>query len=420
MKLRPLVPLVLALSATPLAYGEEADSPGDEQLAPGQTVQDRVQPEYEPTGVRAGTFLVYPQVKLEEQYDDNIYYSNTNEREDWLTVISPTLRVTSDWSRHALELDLGSDLTRYDKFSTEDNDHYWATAKGRIDLTSHTIVTLMAERRNETEGRGTPDAVNGIDPTRTRSSDFELAFEHRPGRFFVQGSVDVKQLDYSNVQTSVGTVINNHDRDRRENEASLTLGYEIVPEYDAFVRYVHGDRNYDQTVDDNGYVRDSTSDSLLIGTELDFTGVLTGEVAIGAMHYDYDDPSFDNVSKGTAKALLYWYATPLTTATFQLERSVGETTTPTSSGYISDTLGVSVYHELLRNLVLQASLSATQNSYDGFPRTDDITTFQASGEYDVNRNLFLGAGYEYNQRDSNFAGVDYKHNVLSAWVGLRY
>ena len=420
MKLNLLASLILALSTTSLAYGAETSYSGDEQPAPGSTVKDRVQPDYDPVGLRAGTFIIYPQVQLDERYDDNIYYANTNERDDWVTVVSPSVRLVSDWSRHLLELNFGSDLTRYNKFSSEDNDHYWATAKGRLDLSSHTVVTLQGERRNETESRGSPDDANGIEPTRTRTDDFQLTIRHQPNRFFVEGKLDVAQRDFANVQTSIGAIINNHDRDRREDEASLTLGYEIVPEYDAFVRYIRNTRNYDQAIDDNGFIRDAAGDSLLVGTELDLTGVLTGEVAVGAVRYQYDDPTFQDLSKGTAHALLYWSATPLTTVTFQLQRDVAATTTAGSSGYISDTFGVGVYHELLRNLVLEASLSASQNDYSGFARTDDLVNFKASGEYDVNRNLFLGAGYEYNHRDSNFTGVGYNRNVLSGWVGLRY
>ena len=422
MKLQTALPLYLLLATAPLAatQAETAQEAVDEErLAPGETVKDRAHPEYDALGIRSGSFTLYPQVKLTAEYDDNIYYANGNETEDWVTTLSPSLRIASDWSRHALQFDLGADLVRYDDYSDEDGERYWLEGTARIDVSRATQVRLKAGVRADMESRGSPDDANGLAPADTRVDSFEASFEHRPNRIFVKGRAALDRRDFDDVVTSLGTVINNDDRDRDQRLASLTVGYEITPQFDAFVRYTHEERDYEAALDDGGFNRDSSGDTLVVGTDLDISKVLLGEVAVGALSRDYDDPTFRDVDEASAKALLYWHVTPLTTVTFQLERSVAETTTAASSGYISDVAAVNVYHELLRNLVLEASLSSVTNDYEAIGREDDITTFRLSGEYEMNRRVFFGAGYEYGERESNNVGVDYDRSVLSAWVGLR-
>ncbi|GAB6041417.1 hypothetical protein JCM17961_20910 [Endothiovibrio diazotrophicus] len=409
-------------SALPVMAEEPSatsESVSDERLDPGQTVKDRAHPEYAALGIRAGSFLLYPQAKLEARYDDNIYFSNVNRADDWTAVVTPSLQIDSDWGRHALTIDMGAEINRYDEHTREDGETLWLNATGRIDISQHTVATVHGELGSGSESRGSPDDAAGLKRAKTRNRAVEIGVEHRPGRFFVIGKLRLEALDFGDVTTSLGTVINNDDRDRNEQTASVTGGYQMFEGFDAFVRYSRGTREYDAAVDDGGFKRDSSSDLVEVGADLNLSSVLIGEVALGSLSFDYDDPAFRDIDEGTANALLYWHVTPLTTFTFQVARSVSETTTAGSSGYTSDVLAVSVYHELLRNLVLQSSLSSVTNDYNGIAREDELTTFRLSAEYEANRNLFFGAGYENGGRDSNAPGIDYDREVISAWVGLR-
>ncbi len=413
----------LALAAS-LAYAEERTSPldrvsPDERFAPGQTVADRAQPEYDPIGVRLGSFVLFPQFAVTARHDDNVYF-DTEARTDWVAVFSPTLRLESDWSNHRLSVDAGADVKRYNRLYQEDAERLWLDALGRLDITRDTKLTLQASTLTDRESRGSPDDAFGEEPAKYRQNTTRLSFEHRPGRLFLQGHGQFRTLDYDDVRTSSGATINNDDRDRDETELSLTVGYEITPQYDAFVRYVRGKRDYDAAVDDAGRNRDSTSDALLFGVALDISGVVQGEVALGAQRYDYDDSRFDDTTSATAEGLIYWHLTPLTSATFQIARSIGETTATGSSGYVSDTLGAKVEHELLRNLLLEASATFSRADYEEIDRSDDTWRWTISGEYRLDRNVFFGAGFEREVRSSDVNTFDYERNLVSAWGGVRY
>ena len=46
-----------------------------------------------------------PSVSVFTVYDDNIFATRRNRRDDLITTVTPHLQVTSDWSRHQLQLD---------------------------------------------------------------------------------------------------------------------------------------------------------------------------------------------------------------------------------------------------------------------------------------------------------------------------
>ncbi|MBW8330270.1 MAG: outer membrane beta-barrel protein, partial [Thiobacillus sp.] len=71
-------------------------------------------------GIPWGSFLLYPEVSLAVTYDDNIYAERpfltpdrTYVTEDVVYTLSPSLELKSNWKQHALNLDLGADLDRY-------------------------------------------------------------------------------------------------------------------------------------------------------------------------------------------------------------------------------------------------------------------------------------------------------------------
>ena len=95
-----------------------------------------------------------------------------------------------------------------------------------------------------------------------------------------------------------------------------------------------------------------------------------------------------------------------------VSRTVEETTINRASGSFDSEYGVSVDHELLRNLILSSRASYLNADYEGINRKDDYLKFGASGKYLLNRNLYVTLKYDYERRDSNAAGQDYTQNAV--------
>ena len=81
--------------------------------APGVTVASRVRPDFDPPGVRVGSFLLRPQWAEGLGYDDNVFGSSGGGRGSWLVGTHPSLLIGSDWSRNSLGGYVGVDDLRY-------------------------------------------------------------------------------------------------------------------------------------------------------------------------------------------------------------------------------------------------------------------------------------------------------------------
>jgi hypothetical protein len=202
------------------------------------------------------------------------------------------------------------------------------------------------------------------------------------------------RLDYDNVRTEDGGIINNDDRDRAIIAGHLKMGYEFIPGYTAFARGEVDYRRYDN-LDDNGVDRDSNGYSIEVGTDLDVTAVLFGNAAIGYRSQDYDDPSFDTVGDVAGRASLTWNPTGLTTVSASITREIIETTVGGSAANFETAGRVALDHELLRNLLLQAAVSVSDDNFQDIDRSDTYVRAGFGANYQMNRYIRLDLSYDY-------------------------
>ena len=102
--------------------------------------------------------------------------------------------------------------------------------------------------------------------------------------------------------------------------------------------------------------------------------------------------------------------TPLTTIRVEAASRVEETTTPGASGFLDQSAGLRVDHELMRNVIVGARASYANQDYEGVARSDDVIRAGLGLDYLINRNFSVGLGYDYTDRDSNVPGLDYTRN----------
>lgn len=193
---------------------------------------------------------------------------------------------------------------------------------------------------------------------------------------------------------------------------TLRTGYELAPLREIYLLTGFNTRDYDQSRDNNGFARSSDGYTLALGTKYDLTGVTAIDVFAGYRQQDYDDVRLDTVQGWTAGAKLIWNVTRLTTVTGTLSREVEETTISSASGYFATVAELRVDHELLRNLVLDASLAYEEDEFEGIAREDEYYTGRVGAKYLINRNFSLSGGYRYRERASSQSGADFDENVV--------
>ncbi len=388
----------------------------------GVTVTERRRPELDPLGVRAAGFLFYPKLGVTEQYDDNIFSTETGEEDDFITIVSPSFWLRSDWRNHALNFFGTADIGLHAENDAEDYEDYTVGTEGRVDIVRRSFVTAGFRFAHLHEARGSPDDVAGDKPTEFNVLFPQVGVTHRFGRFVVNVDGTLRRFDFDDVPCSSpfvspclpAGVINNDDRDRNQWKATVRLDYEIVPNYEAFIRGSYLVTEYDDAVDDNDFDRDSGGYEVVVGTAIDFTGVTFGDVFVGFRSQDPDDPALPTIDGVTFGGQINWNVTGLTTARGFVRRRVEETTQSGSSGSFVTRVGASVDHELLRNLLVGARASYTNYDYEGIDRDDDEFRAGVYGKYLLNRNLYLSARYEFRDRESTGAdaGRGFDKNVF--------
>lgn len=412
----------LALSVSSAAWAQQLGPlvrTGPEATAVrGETVATRARPELDPLGVRLGTFLVYPSIGLQGTWNDNVFAVNSTKdaKSDFVADITPGVAVESDWANHALNFRSGVDVGRYAEYSRLDYVDYFFATDGRLDITRDSALFAGGGYAREHEEPGEPDApTDAKRPTEYDVFNGFLRHVQTFGRFRGVGDATVVRLNYDKTATFTGDDASTAARDRTVFAGGYQLGYEFLPQYEVFVRAEGNRRDYDDRQEVGGERVERTSDGFtaVTGVALDLGGVVFGDVYAGYLA-QYFSGDFNDVSGFTAGGTMTWNVTTLTTLNARAARTIQDTTQAGSPAILRTSGGLSADHELLRNLILTAAVTVTNDNYEDSNREDYYYVSGVGARYLMNRNLYGTLGYQLVRRTTN--GSDSTAN--SFWQNL--
>ncbi len=199
-----------------------------------------------------------------------------------------------------------------------------------------------------------------------------------------------------------------------EYTESLKFGYDVSPDTNLYIRGTLNQRDYRLRPPTLGIPLDRNSNGYEVvgGSDFKITSIMQGGIYVGYHEQSYEDVSLSDVSGLAYGADVQWFATPLTTVTLNATSSIEETTTLGASGYQSNSFGVTVDHELMRNIILTGNVGYSLSDYDTITRQDDTIRAGLGVQYLVNRNFDLGLNYNLTDRNSDVIANDYQRNVV--------
>jgi len=404
-----------AVAQTPPRTSQDAQTSAEPQR--GETVTSRSRPEYDPVGVRMGGFMLYPELGIQQSYNSNVYSTSSNEQGDFITAIEPSLDLRSNWNNHALNLHADSSVVRYWDNDDENYTDYTLSADGRVDVLRDLRLLAGAGYQIRHEPRYSPDNQGGVEPTEYSITGANLGVEKEFNRLSFRVDGQTERYEYDNVRTAAGAVIDQSGRDRDQHQIGLRTGYEIAPLRKVYLLTNYYLREYDNLT--GGFNRDSDGYLIGAGTQYDLTGLVFLDAYAGYRRQDYKDARLTTMDGWASGIKVTWNVTPLTTITGTLDRDIRETTLTNASGYFHTRAEVRADHELLRNLILTASLGYENDDFQGISRNDDYTLAGLGAKYLINRNFSLSGGYGYRSRDSNVTGSDFDENVVMVRLGAQ-
>jgi hypothetical protein len=358
-----------------------------------ETVMKRGRPDYDPLGIRMGSFIIHPTLAVAGTYDSNVFATPSSTKSDFFVTEIPSLSIGSDWNQHALALSLSGAFKQYAKFSTEDVNNFTAEASGRYDISNGEYLSMDAIYQLLHEDRQDPNAV-----------------------FTAKNLIDntITAYDFNNASTASGVTIPENFRDRIEYVVAPRVNYEIIPGYNAFLRVIGNERQYNsqefgagppspQFPGGQNLRRNSHGWEVDAGTAIEITRITTAEVYVGYLKQYYENPLFKSPSGVGFGANLIWNVTPITTIRGGFSQAVAETTLVNASSSLETSFQLTAEHELLRNLLLLASVGYVHDDYQqiGPARSDNTFGVDAGARYLLNRNWTATLDVNYSQRDSS-------------------
>jgi hypothetical protein len=393
-----LAALAIGLTAPATAFGQAVATP--QEVGP-----------YDPIGVRAGSFFIFPSLTVSEVYDDNVFAESEDEDDDLITLVEPLVRVESNFSRHSLAFETGGEVAFHINEEDEDYEDFYGAADGRLDITRNSNLTGGIEAGREHEDR---DDVED-DPTDDLSEFWryqgDLSFYQAFNRLNFRVGGNVSRRDFVDEEES--------DRDIIIYNGIVRTGFFVSPRINTFVQGLYNIQRRDQTPDDAGVDRDSEGWGVSVGTELGFTELLVGELGFGYRWQTFEEDDFDDESGFGFNGGLTWLPTQLTTARLTAGSDFEPTDTDGAESRFRNFGLLEVEHELLRNVILTGLVGYSRDDFEGIERVDDTLDAGAGISYLLNRNFSIDGGYTFTKRWSDIETEEFQRNLIRIGVTAR-
>lgn len=371
---------------------------------------------YDPLGIRAGAFRIFPGTDASISYDDNVYATNGNTRSDFVAVVGPSIEVESDFSRHAVGFEVFSRVGRYFQETKEDYWDYGIDGTGRLDITRNNNlqgffnVSRLHDARDDPEDDAT--IAESVRPVRYMNYDGTLSYNHLFNRINFRLTGDFNRKDY---RQGAGTADQN-ERDRNIYTGLARVGYIVSPRITTFVEGLYEVTRRDVHRDSNGLERDSNGWGARAGVDVNFTDLLFGEAFGGYRREYFDDSAFDTESGFNFGLNLTWLPTLLTTVTLTGQRDFEPTNNDDASANFQTTVGLRVDHELLRNVLIGAEAGYVRDDFENTNETENRFDVGADVTYLINRHFSVGAAYGFTKRDADDEDSEFDRNLFTLTV----
>lgn len=367
--------------------------------------------DYDALGLTLGPWRLSSELGLIGAYDDNVFAEDEDTDADFIGTLEPAFRLRSDWAVHLLGVEGSARINRFADLKSEDSEEGAGTIFGRLDITGNDALFGSASFRRAVQRRTDPED-RGRDLTAVNRWIGRAGYVHSFARMNFRVDAQGRRLDFLEREDD--------DRDRNELDVEARLTYAWLPRISPFVETGYVIQDFDDPVDDTGVNRDAQVYSFGVGGTVLITEVLQGELAVGAFHADFDDPTLDSITSLGMSGDLVWNITRRTSIIGQARRNETPTTQQEASARIDTDLSIRLEHELLRNVLVFASGGYLKQEFRDIDRDDDRFRAVAGGEYLVNRFASFFAEYNFESRESNVEGRDFARNVALIGVRLQY
>lgn len=406
---------VFAGLAVPAAIAQSPDNPFDRGRY--TSVTERRQADFDPEPVRAGSFNIWSSLGLSGEYNDNIFAEPDNPDDDTVIHVRPNVEAQSNWTSHALNAALYVDHREYVANDAETSTDYNANVDGRVDVQRSFALTGSVNLAHTTEDRFEPAGVNAPEPAQYETIGGSVGARFRTDRIRIEGNASTFDRDFNTAFDY---------RDMTENAFFARASYAVSPDIAVFVQGRHSEQDYDNPGTLLNPNRDGTRTNVQVGASFELQAPFRGEIAVGSIEEDKDDPFWTDVDGVSVDGRLYWFPTQITTVTLRANQGVVDPGIIEAASAERTNFGVRVDHELRRNIIIFGDASYGKYKFEGpnnFDREDDYTDLQVGFAYKLNKRMHVDFSYRRHDQESGGLNPDpsrpsFDQNIYA--VGLKF
>ncbi len=367
----------------------------------------------EPANLVLGPVFFTPTLDLETFYTDNLWLTDIQEKDTWATVVTPRLQAWMQNGPNEYSLNFEAKDSTYFDSGDDDYTDYTTTADIHQEFNARNTLNLFGEYYDGHEQRGTGFIEGDLSFVTDKPVEYELTTfggDYTYGSQEARGRVTLAaksaEYDYQNYREFT------RFRDRTSDTLAGTFYWKVAPRTDALIetRYINND--YDQRAPgnpDGSYTSDQMD--YLVGVEWQATGKTSGHVKLGMYDRDYDSAARkDEDGFLWEVGVLYQ---PRTYSSFELNtrRYYQETSGP-GNAINTEAATLAWRYDWNQRSSTGLILGANVENYEGSDRKDDNYNVEARYNYALRRWMDLGAGYRYEDRNSDLNSFSYTENVF--------
>lgn len=362
--------------------------------------------------LRVGSMLVTPMLGVAGVFDSNVFAAPKGERADVFASLLPVVDIESDWPIHAFSLRAQGEFRRYATYGRENIGNAGLAGSGRIDLAPNAYLLAGGGYQLLHEDRGALVPVQGVQPTQftVTSGKAGIVIETAPVGLRLDATVD--SYGYNNVSLFGGAIVRETARDRIVYALQPRVSYQVLPEYNAFLRAMVNRRQYNSTREPDGLERSSIGTGASFGSAFELPRFAAGELYLGFLAQNYDSRTAKQIVAVDFGGNLEWRPWEPTSLRFNLTRSVEESAMLGSAGYLQTALRLGIEHEAMPRVVVLGSVGYVNADFSGPVGSSNLYQAKFGARYAVAQNLSAGVEYDVGHRASSANLPNYTRHII--------
>lgn len=378
----------------------------------------------------AATGYIHPFLALEGRYSDNIYNTKDDEKDDFVTTISPGIWVATPRSREiVLNLNpsntspggLGNELQRADikrkfqAYALYEADIYNYSSESQNDVTDHTAEGMLSyafpgglalglidkyiRSHDDFRSDGSRDGV--LQKYDSNVLIFSADYTFSP-KLSLEGIYSNFYLDYDRDERAF--------RDRTDNVFALYFYYDYSPKTSVFLNGEFSRSSFDTATEN-----DADQYNLYAGMEWQPTGKTTLRTRLGYVDRSLDAGLVDDANEFAGDLRILYSITEKTSLSLLAASNIEVPDNDNYSFMRNNFIRLGYRQNMTAKITARLDAHFSKRDYQGGAqndRDDDFFRITPSVQYDFKDWLRADLSYIYETRDSTVDINDYNSNIV--------